>query len=46
MPQPYHHVGDNRELGVYHHIPYPYDGGYGPYSGLNRPYIHDARPYK
>ncbi|TDG51524.1 hypothetical protein AWZ03_001984 [Drosophila navojoa] len=43
--QPYRHVSDNRELGKYHHIPYPYDGGYGPYSGLNRPYVHDARPY-
>ncbi|KAH8297023.1 hypothetical protein KR044_003712, partial [Drosophila immigrans] len=43
--QPYQHVSDNRELGVYHHIPYPYDGGYGPYAGLNLPYIHDGRPY-
>ncbi|XP_046865576.1 larval cuticle protein LCP-30 isoform X2 [Drosophila willistoni] len=45
MVQPYQHVSDHRELGVYHHIPYPYDGGYGPYAGLNLPYIHDARPY-
>ncbi|KAH8386246.1 hypothetical protein KR200_007734, partial [Drosophila serrata] len=45
MVQPYNHVSDHRELGVYHHIPYPYDGGYGPYSGLNLPYVHDDRPY-
>ncbi|KAH8285091.1 hypothetical protein KR054_005076, partial [Drosophila jambulina] len=45
MAQPYTHVSDHRELGVYHHIPYPYDGGYGPYSGLNLPYVHDDRPY-
>ncbi|XP_055916331.1 uncharacterized protein LOC129949109 [Eupeodes corollae] len=41
MVQPYVHVHDNRELGQYVHIPNPYDGGYGPYSGLNNPYRHD-----
>lgn len=41
MVQPYVHVHDNRELGKYVHIPNPYDGGYGPYSGLNNPYRHD-----
>ncbi|EDW01010.1 larval cuticle protein LCP-30 [Drosophila grimshawi] len=45
MPQPYNHVNDHRELGVYHHIHNPYGGGYGPYAGLNLPYVHDARPY-
>ncbi|XP_037943940.1 larval cuticle protein LCP-30-like isoform X2 [Teleopsis dalmanni] len=43
--QPYRHVHDNRELGFYVHVPYPYDGGYGPYSGSNIPYVHDDRPY-
>ncbi|XP_037902686.1 uncharacterized protein LOC119646332 isoform X2 [Hermetia illucens] len=38
---PYVHVHDNRELGIYHHIHIPYDGGYGPYNGTNIPYIHD-----
>jgi hypothetical protein len=45
MVQPYRHVHDNRELGFYKHIPYPYDGGYGPYAGRNLPYVHDGRPY-
>lgn len=36
----YMHVDDMRELGRYIHIPYPYDGGYGPYFGMPNPYIH------
>lgn len=36
----YVHVHDNRELGRYVHVHIPYDGGYGPYSGVNIPYIH------
>ena len=44
--QPYRHVDDHRELGKYVHIPYPYDGGYGPYAGMNLPYIHDVKPYE
>lgn len=36
----YMHVPDMRELGRYIHIPYPYDGGYGPYFGMPNPYIH------
>uniref|UniRef100_A0A0A1XTI0 Chloride channel protein ClC-Kb n=1 Tax=Zeugodacus cucurbitae TaxID=28588 RepID=A0A0A1XTI0_ZEUCU len=43
--QPYRHVHDNRELGKYTHIPYPYDGGYGPYNGSNIPYMHVDVPY-
>ena len=37
----YVHVSDHRELGKYVHIPFPYDGGYGPYSGQNIPYEED-----
>lgn len=37
----YVHVDDRRELGKYVHIPFPYDGGYGPYSGKNIPYEYD-----
>lgn len=44
--QPYRHVHDNRELGKYTHIPYPYDGGYGPYNGSNIPYMHVDVPYE
>lgn len=36
----YMHVHDMRELGRYIHIPYPYDGGYGPYSHMPNPYLH------
>lgn len=38
----YFHVDDMRELGRYIHIPYPYDGGYGPYSHMPNPYIHNG----
>lgn len=45
----YNHVHDNRELGFYRHIPFPYIhvdnpymGGYGPYYGMNYPYMHDS----
>lgn len=37
----YIHVPDMREKGKYIHIPYPYDGGYGPYDGHNIPYGYD-----
>lgn len=38
----YIHVPDMRQLGKYIHIPFPYNGGYGPYSGLNGiPYEYD-----
>lgn len=37
----YIHVPDMREKGKYIHIPYPYDGGYGPYDGHNIPYDFD-----
>ncbi|KAL5287381.1 hypothetical protein ACFFRR_008344 [Megaselia abdita] len=40
---PYRHVADMRELGIYHHIHNPYGGGYGPYFGLQNPYVHDGR---
>lgn len=39
----YVHVPDKRERGKYVHIPYPYDGGYGPYSGVNLPYEYDPK---
>ncbi|KAJ6644651.1 Larval cuticle protein LCP-30 [Pseudolycoriella hygida] len=39
--QKYIHVPDMREKGRYIHIPYPYDGGYGPYFGHNIPYDYD-----
>lgn len=41
MAYPYIHVPDMREKGKYIHIPYPYDGGYGPYDGHNIPYDFD-----
>lgn len=41
----YYHVHDMRELGRYIHIPYPYDGGYGPYSHMPNPYLHLDNPY-
>ncbi|XP_037046346.1 uncharacterized protein LOC119081463 isoform X2 [Bradysia coprophila] len=37
----YIHVPDMREKGRYIHIPFPYDGGYGPYFGQNIPYDYD-----
>lgn len=38
----YVHVSDRRERGKYVHIPFPYDGGYGPYDGVNGlPYEFD-----
>lgn len=37
----YVHIPDHRELGKYRHIPFPYDGGYGKYSGFNIPYFYD-----
>lgn len=36
----YKHVHDNRELGLYRHIPFPYMGGYGPYFHVHNPYEH------
>lgn len=41
----YMHVDDMRDLGRYIHIPYPYDGGYGPYSHMPNPYSHMPNPY-
>lgn len=48
----YNHVHDQRELGIYHHIPFPYIhvdnpymGGYGPYYGMNYPYLHEGSAY-
>lgn len=37
----YVHVPDKRERGKYVHVPNPYNGGYGPYSGVNLPYHYD-----
>lgn len=41
----YYHVNDQRQLGRYIHIPYPYMGGYGPYDHIPNPYLHDDNPY-
>lgn len=41
----YHHVDDQRYLGRYIHIPYPYMGGYGPYTHIPNPYAHIDNPY-
>lgn len=41
----YVHVDDMRELGRYIHIPYPYDGGYGPYLHEPNPYVHEEPPH-
>lgn len=38
----YKHVDDMRELGRYHHVVIPYDGGYGPYFHIDNPYEHNA----
>lgn len=40
----YQHVHDNRELGIYHHVHIPYNGGYGPYSHIPNPYLHVYGP--
>lgn len=39
----YKHVDDMRELGRYHHVHIPYNGGYGPYDHIPFPYEHDDR---
>lgn len=40
----YIHVWDQRELGRYHHVHIPYNGGYGPflnpYDHIDNPYLH------
>lgn len=41
----YHHVDDQRDLGRYHHVHIPYDGGYGPYDHIPNPYNHQDNPY-
>lgn len=41
----YKHIPDRRELGKYHHIPFPYMGGYGPYSHVANPYDGGYGPY-
>lgn len=48
----YKHVHDQRELGYYRHIPFPYIhvdnpymGGYGPYYGMNYPYLHEGNDF-
>uniref|UniRef100_T1GAG3 Uncharacterized protein n=1 Tax=Megaselia scalaris TaxID=36166 RepID=T1GAG3_MEGSC len=38
-----HDVMPYMHIRIYHHIPNPYDGGYGPYFGIQNPYVHDGR---